>query len=77
MEGGGGDVRGGDDSVDYDESYHQERDRQALELGAKGDPRSISTLQRIVARDTDPRKRQKAAAALSAIEADDSESGPL
>ncbi len=63
--------------VNYDDSYHQERDRQALELGAKGDPRAVSTLQRIVARDKDPRKRQKAAAALSAIEVDDSESGPL
>ena len=54
--------------TDYDDSYHQERDRQALQLGAQGDPLSVSVLQRIVARDQDPGKRQQAAKLLAAIE---------
>ena len=54
--------------ADYDDSYHEERDRQALALGEQGDPRSVSVLQRIVARDRDPDKRQRAADLLSAIE---------
>ena len=49
-----------------------ERDRQALALGEQGDPLAVSVLQRIVARDKDPHKRQRAAALLAAIE----ESGP-
>jgi hypothetical protein len=55
---------------EYDASYHQERDRQALELAAKGDVRTISTLQRIIARDADPKKRQQAAALLAAFDVD-------
>ena len=54
--------------ADYDDSYHEERDRQALELGEQGDPLSVSVLQRIVARDKDPDKRQQAAKLLTAIE---------
>ena len=54
--------------TNYDDSYHAERDRQALELGAQGDPISTSVLQRIVARDNDPKKRQRAAELLAAIE---------
>ena len=56
------------DVADYDDSYHEERDRQALELGEQGDPLSVSVLQRIVARDKDPDKRQQAAKLLTAIE---------
>ena len=56
------------DVADYDGSYHEERDRQALALGEQGDPLSVSVLQRIVARDRDPDKRQRAAKLLTAIE---------
>ena len=54
--------------VDYDDSYHEERDRQALALGEQGDALAISALQRIMARDQDPDKRQRAAELLAAIE---------
>ena len=54
--------------TDYDDSYHQERDRQALTLGEQGNPIAVSVLQRIIARDNDPKKRQRAAELLAAIE---------
>ena len=47
------------DVVDYDNSYHEERDRQALELGEQGDPLAVSALQRIIA----PRQRSRQAPA--------------
>jgi len=56
----------------YDDSYHQERDRQALLLGEQGDPISVSVLQRIVARDSDPDKRHRAAELLAAIKRSES-----
>ena len=56
------------DVAEYDNSYHEERDRQALELGEQGDPLAVSVLQRIIARDRDPDKRQRAAKLLTAIE---------
>ena len=56
------------DVVDYDNSYHEERDRQALELGEQGDPLAVSALQRIIARDKNPDKRQRAAELLAAME---------
>ena len=55
--------------VEYDDSYHEERDRQAIELGEQGDPLAVSALQRIIARDKDPDKRQRAAELLAAMEA--------
>ena len=55
------------DVVEYDDSYHEERDRQALELGEQGDPLAVSALQRIIARDKDPDKRQRAAELLAAM----------
>lgn len=55
--------------VDYDFSYHRKRDDMALEMAAQGDPRSRSTLQRIVARDADPAKRRRAQALLAALDA--------
>jgi hypothetical protein len=58
--------------MDYDDSYHQERDRQALLLGEQGDPISVSVLQRIVARDGDPGKRHRAAELLAAIKRSES-----
>jgi len=57
---------------DYDDSYHQDRDRQALLLGEQGDPISVSVLQRIVARDSDPDKRHRAAELLTAIKRSES-----
>ncbi len=39
--------------TDYDDSYHEKRDRKALELAAQGDRLSVSVLQRIIARDKD------------------------
>jgi len=57
--------------TDYDDSYHEERDRQAMELGAQGDRLSVSVLQRIIARDKDLQKRQRAAELLAAIEDDE------
>ena len=53
----------------YDNSYHEERDRMALEMAASGDPTARSALQRIVARDSDPEKRKKAEELLSRLDA--------
>ena len=53
---------------EYDHSYTEKRDRLAFEMAAQGDARARSTLQRIVARDTDPAKRQKAGEMLAALE---------
>lgn len=54
---------------EYDNSYHDKRDRLGIEMAEKGDKRSLSVLQRIVARDTDPAKRQQAADLLERLEA--------
>ena len=57
------------DVKEYDNSYHEKRDEMGLEMAAKGDKGSISVLQRIVARDTDPAKRERAADLLATLEA--------
>ena len=54
---------------EYDNSYHEKRDEMGLEMAEKGDKGSISVLQRIVARDTDPAKQKKAADLLATLEA--------
>ncbi len=54
---------------EYDNSYHEKRDRLGFEMAAKGDKRAVSVLQRIVARDTDPTKRERAADLLTTLEA--------
>lgn len=54
---------------EYDGRYHEERDRQALELAAQGDPTARSALQRIIARDGDAAKRDQAARLLAALDA--------
>lgn len=54
---------------EYDNSYHEKRDEMGLEMAEKGDKGSISVLQRIIARDTDPAKRKKAADLLATLEA--------
>lgn len=53
---------------EYDNSYHEKRDQIAFAMAAEGDTRAISTLQRIVARDADPAKRQKAEELLAVLE---------
>lgn len=58
------------DIREYDASYHEERDRQALVLGAQGDSRAVSSLQRIIARDADPKKRQYAEKLLATFNVD-------
>ena len=55
--------------IEYDYSYLEERDRLAFEMAAAGDERARSALQRIVARDADPEKRQRAEAALVSLDA--------
>ena len=54
---------------EYDNSYHEKRDEMGLEMAEQGDKGSISVLQRIIARDTDPVKRKKAADLLATLEA--------
>ena len=54
--------------VEYDNSYHQRRDETGLAMAAQGDPQSRSTLQRIIARDPDPTKRQRAQELLDSLE---------
>lgn len=55
----------GMDVKEYDNSYHEKRDEMGLAMAEKGDRGSISVLQRIVARDTDPAKRKRAADLLA------------
>lgn len=52
----------------YDNRYHEQRDELAIELGQQGDKRAYSTLQRIVARGSDPAKKQQAAELLAKLE---------
>jgi len=54
---------------EYDFSYFDKRDRLAFEMGGRGDVKARSTLQRIVARDRDPAKREKAAKMLAELDA--------
>jgi hypothetical protein len=52
----------------YDNQYHEKRDQLAFEMAANGDRRAVSTLQRIIARDSDPAKRKKAQDLLTELE---------
>ncbi|MBT4612972.1 MAG: hypothetical protein HOC05_23200, partial [Gemmatimonadetes bacterium] len=52
---------------EYDDSYHGKRDDMALEMAAQGDARSRSVLQRIIARDPDPAKREQAQTLLDGL----------
>ncbi|MBT6626774.1 MAG: phytanoyl-CoA dioxygenase [Gemmatimonadetes bacterium] len=52
---------------EYDDSYHGKRDDMALEMAAQGDARSRSGLQRIIARDPDPAKREQAQTLLDGL----------
>jgi hypothetical protein len=54
-------------TVPFDRSFHERRDALALEAAAHSDPRSISTLQRIIAFDPNPAKRERAQKLLTAL----------
>jgi len=54
--------------VGFDRTWFDRRDALGFALGEAGDPRARSVLLRIVARDTDPDKRARAAALLAALD---------
>ena len=54
---------------EYDNSYHEKRDEMGFEMAEKGDKGAISVLQRVIARDADPAKRERAADLLATLEA--------
>ena len=54
----------------FDRQWFDRRDALAFELGEAGDPRARSVLQRIVARDADATKRDRAQALLDALPTD-------
>jgi hypothetical protein len=51
----------------FDRTWFDRRDALGFALGEAGDPRARSVLQRIVARDPDPAKRERAARLLDAL----------
>jgi hypothetical protein len=51
----------------FDPRWFEKRDDRAFELGEARDPRARSVLQRIVARDGDPNKRERAARLLALL----------
>jgi hypothetical protein len=51
----------------FDPQWFHKRDALAFELAEAGDPRAASVLQRIVARDADPARRQRAQALLDRL----------
>jgi ectoine hydroxylase-related dioxygenase (phytanoyl-CoA dioxygenase family) len=53
--------------IPFDRTWFDKRDAMGFELGEAGDPRAASVLQRIVARDSDPAKRARAAALLRTL----------
>lgn len=52
----------------FDRQWFDKRDAEGFALGEAGDPRAVSVLQRIVARDADPAKRARAQALLDKLE---------
>lgn len=61
----------------FDRTWFDRRDALAFALGEAGDPRAISVLQRIVARDDDGAKRERARRLLDALGAQTSERASL
>ena len=55
--------------VAFDRTWFDRRDALGFALGEAGDPRARSVLQRIVARDPDPAKRERAARLLATLDA--------
>ena len=51
----------------YNNSYYEKRDEMAFQMAAIGDDRAVSTLQRIISRDTDPAKKARAARLLEQL----------
>jgi hypothetical protein len=51
----------------FDPQWFQKRDALAFDLAEAGDPRARSVLQRIVARDADPNRRQRAQSLLDRL----------
>ena len=62
--------------VGFDRTWFDRRDALAFTLGESGDPRARSVLQRIVARDPDPAKRERAARLLAKLGAPASPAPP-
>ncbi|MCX7381260.1 MAG: phytanoyl-CoA dioxygenase family protein, partial [Alphaproteobacteria bacterium] len=54
--------------AEFDRQWFDKRDAEGFALGEAGDPRAVSVLQRIVARDADPAKRARAQALLDQLE---------
>ncbi len=54
--------------VEYDNSYHDRRDRMAFDMAEQGDETAVSALQRIIARHNDPAMRERAAELLARFE---------
>jgi hypothetical protein len=55
--------------VTFDRTWFDRRDALGFALGEAGDPRARSVLQRIVARDPDPAKRERAERLLATLDA--------
>ncbi len=53
----------------FDRSFHERRDELAFECAAQGDRRAVSALERILAYDPNPAKRDRAAELLSRLSA--------
>ncbi len=51
--------------AEYDNSYHDRRDRMAFDMAEQGDEKAVSALQRIIARHNDPAMRERAAELLA------------
>ena len=52
----------------FDRAWFDRRDALGFALGEAGDPRARAVLQRIVARDQDPAKRERAARLLATLD---------
>ena len=51
--------------AEYDNRYHDRRDRMAFDMAEQGDEKAVSALQRIIARHNDPAMRERAAELLA------------
>ena len=60
----------------FDRTWFDRRDALGFALGEAGDPRARSVLQRIVARDQDPAKRERAARLLATLDGSTSSPAP-
>lgn len=58
----------------YDDKYHQKRDHLGIEMAERGDARARSVLQRIVARDLDQSKQERAQQLLARLDSTEGDS---